>query len=330
MKASRIKIERGMRVAMAGGAHICRRGREGSALMVVFVLIIASGVAMMLSMQAVRVGQTNASARVHGVQAMAMAEQGIALAANPNVDRWDPLLNVASEDGGMGRRTTISSEGGRINPNRVLARNDEQLLINLFEIWGMDFDEASALVAAMADWIDEEGNERINGAGRSYYESIGRPTLPPNRPFASLEEIRMVRGGERLDYYRPGWEAFFTLHGDGRIDMNDAAPEVLMAATGAGEDAVEGFLEVRRGADNILGTREDITFQSVDEALAVLGGSPVPQPLLEERLTSSSDLQRIESTGWSGNHQRKFMIVVSRQQGDIVYERREEPVVSRQ
>jgi len=305
------------------------RRRDGSALMVVFVLIIASGVAMMLAMQAVRIGQANASSRVHGVQAMALAEQGIALAANPNVERWDPLLRWRSGDGMMGRTTTISSEGGRINVNRVLARDDEQLLIDLFEIWGMDFDEASALTAAMADWIDQEGNERINGAGRSYYESIGRPTLPPNRPFASLEEIRMVRGGGRLDYFRPGWEAYFTLHGDGRIDLNDAAAELIMAATGAGEDAVERLISIRDGLDSGMGTQEELVFQSVEEVLSILGGSAVSEGLLEQRVTVSSQLRRIESIGWSGNIRRKFMVVVAQQQGDVVYERREEPVISR-
>jgi general secretion pathway protein K len=55
--------------------------------------------------------------------------------------------------------------------------------------------EATAILEAIVDWQDPDKTESgLNGAEGGYYTGLQDPYLPADRPFASLEELAMVRG----------------------------------------------------------------------------------------------------------------------------------------
>ncbi|MFM8807504.1 MAG: general secretion pathway protein GspK, partial [Chthoniobacterales bacterium] len=233
----------------------------------------------------------------------------------PQVTREDKeLLNREVRPGEM-MRVRIRGEGARFNINQLLAQQDRMVLKNLFVLWGLDPDAADILIDRLTDWVDDDIGRQINGAEQSEYEAAGISDAPANRPFRSTAEMGRVLGMEDLAQVKPDWRDAFTIFGDGKIDVNEAGPDVLQAATGLTPEMTADIIRARLGPDGEEETEDDLRFETVDQLNGWLTASSYPAAQAAARLTTESTVKRIDSRGIVGDCERVISVVAESGEG---------------
>jgi type II secretory pathway component PulK len=298
---------------------------RGSALVAVLWLIAILALASMAAIRVVSFDVEIATSQVHGFRARQLAEMGIAVASNPAVKRTDPLLRQLSEENGEGFEARIISEGEKFNINAIVLRQDEQLLKSMFIDWGLELEEAQAVVDALIDWVDANDEVGLNGAEVDWYTDQGRLNQPFNRPFYHLDEVRLVRGMEYVEALKPDWRNWFTIWSAGALDLNEATAELIAAAAEVSVEEAAVIPETVRGADGLRDTEDDAPFQSVQQALALLGVDGTLRPEVLARMTVNDTTTRLESIGSVSGARRKITVIVRNRTGrPAVLERTEE------
>ena len=243
-------------------------------------------------------------------QARKLAESGITLALHPQILPGDPLL-AQSVSATKSYRVTVSNEGARVAVNRLPALPElRRVCRDLFDRWGLDLDKSTALVDALADWIDPDNNARIQGAENDFYVLKGYPEFPRNKPFQSLEEMLFVPGMEDLDQLKPDWRSAFTLHGDGKIDIHEAPWELLSVLLITDGAYVDRVIKFRLGADGIRYTDDDERFEDLDEVQDFLQLEAAKFVRVEPLITLSHPIKRIESKGTVGDYSKTLIAIV--------------------
>ena len=231
------------------------------------------------------------------------------LAAHPAIERGDPLLrqsvsNVTSYE------VKLTTEGVHLGINQLGSSGTQRRFARrLFEKWGLDVRQAQTLTDSIADWIDASDRPRPQGAEREYYLPLGRPDFPFNRPFDNIDDLLLVRGFAELDRLRPDWRDFFTLFGDGTIDLHLASAEMLAALCDVTPSEVGRFISARLGPDGLAETIDDPHFKSLPEVRRLLD---VPQENYSEvtaLLTLDHPVKRTECLARAGSLERRLTII---------------------
>jgi general secretion pathway protein K len=283
------------------------RTQSGSALIAVFWLI---GVLALVGMGAAKLLEIDIKpARLVRDRAFAkrQAEIGMAVGSHPGVVRGDPLLTPKC-DTEQGYRVVIESEDARININ-VLAKTDNSVVTSrLFKAMGLPPDQANALRDSLMDWVDQDEETRLNGAERAQYLANGSTVVPSNRPFKSMEEVRLVRGWDAVERLHPDWRNYFTIIGSGKINANEASIETLSWLTGFPKEKFAALQAFRAGADGVEGTADDGKFTSIPEVLNLLGASTSghQQSEIGNLIGLNDSCRHITSTGWSRDSRVKL------------------------
>lgn len=299
--------------------------KKGSALVAVLWLIAILAMASIAAIRVVSFDVDIATSQVHGFRARQLAEMGIAVASNPAVKRTDPLLRQMSEENGEGFEARIISEGEKFNINAIVLRQDEALLKSMFIDWGLELDEAEAVVDALVDWVDTNDEVGLNGAESEWYLDQGRLNQPFNRPFYHLDEVRLVRGMDYIEALKPDWREWFTIWSAGALDLNEASADLIAAAAEITVEEAAVIPETVRGADGLRDTEDDAPFQSVEQALALLGVDGTLRPEVSARMTVNDTTTRLESIGSVSGARRKITVIVRNRTGrPAVLERTEE------
>ena len=288
---------------------------RGAALMVVLWLIAILAIASITALRVISFDMDVAAATIHGARAKHLAEMGVAVGCHPLIERTDPLLTYVNEGENEGYTVTLTSEGQRFNINAIIAGRDTDLLNNMFTEWGMELDESEALVDALTDWFDADDQVSIKGAELEEYESAGRLNQPFNRPFYSLDEMRLVVGMDRLEFLKPDWRDWFTVWSSGQLDLNDASAEFIAMAAECPVEQADLVLEAVMGRDGLRDTEDDEPFKDLGSALALLGIDSTIDPLLAKRFTVNDSTTRIESIGWAGEARRRTTLIVRNRNG---------------
>ncbi|MFO1482163.1 MAG: type II secretion system protein GspK [Verrucomicrobiaceae bacterium] len=253
-------------------------------------------------------------------RALHLAESGLAVGLHPNTRRGDMVLKQkVGPDSGFD--VVINYEGARIPINYSTDERLREAIYNLFIYWQLNADEAGIAADSLADWVDNDNTPRANGAEADYYQQLGIYDAPRNQGFARVDEMLLVRGMDAVDRKKPDWREFFSIYGEGQIDLRTVFKDVLLAVTGASETDVTRFISERDGADGIPGTEDDRRIRD-DEAYQLLG-------LSGDRLNSiraivnddDTTLRRITSVGWVGDKRTKIVVVTRRNQetGAVTY-----------
>lgn len=304
-----------------------RNQSAGAALVAVIWLIAILGLAALVTTRVVSFDMQVASAKIHGFRAKQLAEMGIAVGSNPAVKRTDPLLNRGDDETGEGFKVKILSEGARFNLNAILLRDDKALLRSMFTDWGLDLDAAQSISDAMSDWIDADDEVALNGAEKEWYEKEGRTNQPFNRPFYSLDEIRLVRGMDQVEAVKPDWRNWFTIWSSGGLDANEASAELIAAAAEVTVDTADQVVEQVRGPDGIRDTEDDTPFKSVNEVLTLLGVDTEARPDILQRFSVNDTTVRVESIGSAEGAKRKIIVTLRNRTGrPAILERSEEVI----
>ncbi len=124
-----------------------------------------------------------------------------------------------------------------------------------------------------------------------------------DKPFNAVEEVWLLEGmtPEAYHHMRP----FITVYTDGKVNLNSASKEVLMALK-MDEDLADKILRFRRGADGQAGTEDDQVFAGLGGAEQQLNASESLSPqeaaqitnlVSQNRLKVNSSVFRIRSQG---------------------------------
>jgi hypothetical protein len=226
----------------------------------------------------------------------------------------DPLLSGYGESGGS-YQVNITTEEARFNINTLLLNSDRSILKRVFTHWGVKPEAASALVDALKDWVDVDSSVSLNGAEKRDYEKVGFQDVPFNRPFKDLDEVLLVRGMDQLSAARPDWREWFTVYGDGRIDINEARSEFIQVLANVPPERLQQFDRFRAGPDGGRGTIDDGRLSSAVQLAQRLG---VFQPKIVQELQQwvqfQGPIRRIESTGRFNDLSRKIVLITQNNQ----------------
>lgn len=282
-------------------ARLRRRGSEGVVLVVALFMVMLLAVLLLEFNYEARLAAQASANHYRSLQALRAAESGVSVAKAALSDRAtliesDALQRLiagetAIEVGEAVCRIEVTSENGRLNANKLdtagrQARGRIDQFLRLVDIINHQYEDSApasyAIVPSIMDWIDEDDEvtrldfvERENeGAESDYYRGLDPPYSAKNAPLDVLEELLLVKGvtpevfyGRRRDPESgdpatQGLRDFVTIYGDGRVDVNFAPPEVLLALSDLMEPGV---------AYAIAAERRLALFQSLDELLAVPG-----------------------------------------------------------
>lgn len=291
------------------------RSNRGAALLLVLWAVAILSFAVLWVADLVNLELATRSADARGMAARQIALSGVALGLHPQVTREDiELLNREVRPGEV-MRVRIRGEGARFNINLLLAQQDRMVLKNLFVLWGLDSDAADILIDRLTDWVDDDIGRQLNGAEQAEYEAAGISDAPANKPFRSVDEMSRVLGMEELTAIRPDWREAFTIFGDGKIDVNEAGPEVLQAATGLTPEMAADIIRVRVGPDGEENTEDDLRFESTDQLNGWLTASAYPADQAAARLAVESAVKRIDSRGIVGDCERRISVVANSGEG---------------
>jgi general secretion pathway protein K len=283
-----------------------QQNRSGAALLavlwVIALLILLVGSVTMLLTPDIEMSGTKRQI----LRARLLAESGLALAMHPDVRPDDPIL-FREFGPGEGYRVTIVGEDGRLNPNILLQRQDRDTLRRVFRAWGLDILQQDALINYLIDWVDPDNAVQNPGAEQRAY---GRKDMPFNRPFRSIEEMSLVKGMRDVEQLYPNWRDWFSVYASGVLDVNEAAPEVLSAVTGADVMLCERLRARRLGKDGIPNTKDDAPLPDLQTALNLLGVTSSSLQDLSGILSVTSSTRRIVCTAQSGDTTRELGVVI--------------------
>lgn len=289
--------------------------RRGTALLLVLWAVAILSFAVLWVADLVNIELTFGATEAKSMAARQLALSGVALGVHPQVTREDVELLNREVRPGETMRVRIRGEGARFNINQLLASQDRIMLKNLFILWGLDSDKADVLIDRLTDWVDNDIGRELNGAEQSEYEALGIIDAPANRPFRSVAEMGRVLGMEELSAVNPNWRNAFTIFGDGRIDINEAGPDVLQVVTGLSPEMTADIIRTRLGPDLEEGTEDDLRFESLDQLSGWLTASSYPAGQVVDRLTTDSSVKRIDSRGIVGDCERVISVVAESAEG---------------
>jgi len=85
------------------------------------------------------------------------------------------------------------------------------------------------IVANLKDWVDPDamGSGRSGGQEDSLYNNLDSPYLAKNAPLDTFEEVRLVEGWQDDVMEKFGQQ--LTIHGVGKVNINTASDEVMIA-----------------------------------------------------------------------------------------------------
>ncbi len=291
---------------------------HGSALLIVLWAIALMSFAVLGLVKFMEIGLTESASQSKNFRAMQLAESGLALGLHPQLEKEDSHLR---QDLGSSESfaVTLKSEGARLNINFLLLNNKRSDLIDLFQSWKVNDGEIYKLADHLMDWVDEDSLKRLNGAENEDYTKLGFPGYPPNRPFQSLEEMELVPGMEFLAEARPDWKEYFTVWGDGKLDVNEAPAELIAVVCQVGSLPAEMFVNRRLGSDGEKGTSDDFEYTEMAQVRSALGLSESLFKTVESRITLKSNYRRIVSVGRIGNYERSLAVVVQLNTNPVQY-----------
>lgn len=249
----------------------------------------------------------------HSFRAWQLAHSGLSYGSHSDIERDDEILNFTPEEVDEAYSVKILSEDARINLNYFIATQDKAFLRSLFRIWLDDEEAANELTDAMIDWVDANDLESLNGAEKDWYASNGFNNRPYNRDFATLDEVRLVKGFELVSEREPNWRDWLTLYSTGPININEAEPSILSVAAETTLSNAEQFHENVKGDDEMIGTSDDRNYRGVPEALAALKSSNLNGDMVARRFVLQGGTTRIESIGRSGVYSTKIAAVIRAQ-----------------
>jgi general secretion pathway protein K len=286
-----------------------QHGEKSSGLLLVLWAVGLISISLTALFNFVILGLETSLTESSEFRARQLAETGVAFGSHPGISHSDPLLNQKISPT-ESFNVEISDETARLNLNYLLFAQRTDILENLFHIWGLRTNEAKAVIDSLADWVDEDNSKRLNGAEKPQYEMTNRIGLPRNKPLENLDELELVKNWDKITQIQPAWRDYFTLLGEGRVNINEANSEILQAIFNCSPEQAETIIKQRNGQDGIPYTDDDKPIKDINE-LQILANLNNQQILSAQALVSySGNIRRILSVGKVGNYVKKIQAII--------------------
>lgn len=151
-------------------------------------------------------------------------------------------------------------------------------LLQALEGEPVSLEEAIGIAEGVADFIDSDQQQRMNGAEEDAYRSASPPYRPANQPMASVSELRAVSGMTREIYRALAPHVTVWPKEGAKLNILTASATVLRSINGAGQlmplsvDAGKRLIEARQqglisDVDSLL---EDSAFSGDTSGLSSL------------------------------------------------------------
>lgn len=226
-------------------------------------------------------------------------------ARDGNIDHlgepWAKVFPPLPFEGGV-IAVAISDAQARFNLNNLVRNGTPSAAdIGVFQRLLRSLELEASLSEALVDWIDPDTQARPGGAEDLDYLALAPPYRASNRPLASVDELRLVKGftAEVVERLRPYVTA---LPEPTAININTAPERVLAALLPGSAPAVQP----------IIGAREREPFKAVGD-LARLLPADQPPPQAAYSISSSYFLVTIDIR--FGRLQRRSEALIHRPAG---------------
>jgi general secretion pathway protein K len=307
-----------------------RRRRGSALLLVLFAIILLTGLVtatvVFVSNDVDEYGALNKAFR-----ARQLAESGLAFGIDPQVQNQDrALLEQVMPDGGR-FHVFISSESTKLNINFILQNDRVDLLSDLFIRWGVSPKAADTAADALLKYLQNPTSDQAVVL-TAQPAATAQPGAATNQPaaattqavalatqFSSVAEMGNVQAFGPVMKKQPDWMNFFTVWGDGKIDVNLADADMIALVTGVTKATADQLVKYRWGPDGKPFTLDDRVYNNMDEVRAALGMSPEQFQLVQDLLSLTSAVDRIESTGIIAGYEKQIVVVTSRNTIPITY-----------
>ena len=242
------------------------KDNKGIALVITLLVLTLLIVVILEFSQGMRVEARAAANFRDNVKAYYLARSGVtfAIAMLEDDDKTDQNYDSLNElwaqkippiplgDGFVS--VEITDEDSRINVNKMSTGfgtvNGETMRLFMVRFL-KQFELEEDIADSIADWTDTDDSERIPvGAESNYYQSLEDPYEAKNKPFDSIQELRLIKGLENETYNK--LQKFLAVNSDGWINMNTAGKEVIMSLS------------------------ENLSGEIADEIIAFRGENPFP------------------------------------------------------
>lgn len=191
-------------------------------------------------------------------KASALAESGMAIAQTmlkiPEANlRWradgsiyqintnDAFTSAGDVSGQI--RIRVFSEMGKIDINKAEQKMLESVLLQ--SPLADDETLRTKLVAAILDWRDPDDELHLEGAEKKEYQAANLSYQPSNKPFQSIDELRLVLGMDDATFK---WLApLVTVYsGQAQVNAQQATKDVLATLPDADLALVDDYIKNRR------------------------------------------------------------------------------------
>lgn len=286
---------------------------SGSALLLVLWSIITMSVAVLGVVEYIHYNLDETQGLNLNFELRQIAQSGIAVAFSPQVAEGDPLLKANMGNDGGRFEVELHSETARLNINELLQTGREEVLEKLFLTWKATSSESRMVVQALIRWT-----ERTGTSSKDY--ALGQE-------FTSVEQMREVAEMAKIDKVKPDWAEAFTTWGSGKIDVNDATPDILQAFFGIGERRAQSFVQSRLGPDKKEHTLDDQPYTDMKLLAGALGFTDKQFQPYAQRVSLETQLSRAESTAFLGERKRQIRVIFNRKaQPPVIYQWQEVPL----
>jgi general secretion pathway protein K len=209
------------------------------------------------------------------------------LVADPASGRGDGEAGDGAEgaDSGSGLDSDLSdendSQGNSSDESGDRMPAAKQIFVRLLQALEgepVSLEEAIGIADGVADFIDSDQQQRMNGAEEDAYRSASPPYRPANQPMASVSELRAVSGMTREIYRALAPHVTVWPREGAKLNILTASATVLRSINGAGQlmplsvDAGKRLIEARQqglisDVDSLL---EDSAFSGDTSGLSSL------------------------------------------------------------
>ena len=306
-----------------------KRGtRAGSALLLVlFTLLLISGL-ILSALAFLESGVEDYGALNHQFQARELARSGLAFGLNPQVTNQDTeLLNQKFKPSGE-FHVVISSESTKLNINSLLEQGRDDILQTLFLQWNVPLKAVNEAINGLKKWTN--GNQEIQPVGSNGPQQQAAQQQQAEtgtqqqgiqlvRPFLAVSEMAEVPGFDAVTVAKPDWADYFTVWSDGTIDVNLADPHMISLVTGVTLATATQFQRHIWGPDGIPFTSDDQPYQNWNDVMMQLGMSSQQFQIVQNLLSLTSTVDRVDSTGVIGKYSTTISVVAKRQSVPVAY-----------
>ncbi len=228
---------------------------------------------------------------------------------NKSSGSWAPSNSpYSTRIGDRNCEVLISDESGKINVNKI-TDDTRASFIKFLIAYKLEELVAETITDSILDWLDEDDLHHINGAEKEFYATLPEPYEPKNGPFESLEELALVKGitPEIFELLRE----HLTIYGSGKININFASKEVLLAVPLMTGEIAGAIVQLRKKKGRI---KKLSTVKEVFRHFGIVGKDYLK--IMEYLTIDDSNYITINSVASSGKVKNSYNLLVHKGVGN--------------